>query len=149
MRTQQEIVARIRKRRDLDPYGFEWQIYLVYLDYAHAKEFLKDYDITEEQWAKVRGHLDHTQLRQEMIDYMPFAWLKANGFRGLSAWRSLAHYVAWLWLEDAWPEEEVDNLLDYEYYGKDHLRKICEHLGLDPDQWDDGVRKNLEDYDED
>lgn len=77
-----------------------------------------------------------------MIEYMPFAWEKANNCRGLSAGRSLAHYTAWLWLDgdnEIWPTLE-----DYEYYGKDKLVEICNYLGIDSKQWDDGIRKNSE-----
>jgi hypothetical protein len=71
---------------------------------------------------------------------MDFAWDKANNGRGISANRSIAHYQAWLWLLGV---EWCDTLMDdYEFYGKPQLIRICEYLGLDPKQWDDGERVN-------
>ncbi|GAH45300.1 unnamed protein product [marine sediment metagenome] len=52
MRTQDEIVARIRDRKEHDFLGFEVSEYLDYLDFAHVKEFLKP-DATPEQWEEV------------------------------------------------------------------------------------------------
>ncbi len=133
MRTQDEIVARIRDRKEHDFLGFEVSEYIDYLDYAHAKEFLKD-DTTEERWEKVRKG---TKTPAEAIKgYMPFAWDKANNCRGISAGRSIQHMVAWLWLDGKdWPEIE-----DYEYYGKPQLVRICKEYdidwrALDDDRW--------------
>ena len=140
MKTQEEIVARIKERQKEDVLGFEAICYLDGLDFEHAKPFIK-----EEFWEKYKEKqpLDEAGIRKKMIDYMPFAWEKANNFRGISANRSIAHYQAWLWmLGEEKLAEEIDE--DYEYYGKPQLRKICEFLGIDADQWDDGVRLNEE-----
>ena len=139
MRTQEEIVARIEQRKDKDPLGFELPYYLSRLGYEHAKPYLKP-ETTKEEWDEVQEGFEN--IRQEMIDYMPFAWEKANNKRGISASRSIHHYIAWLWLEGEWPDDEIDALENYSYYGKDELRKICEYLGLDPDKFDDSIREN-------
>lgn len=139
MRTQEEIVQRIEDRRDKDLFGFEVAEYLVALDYEHAKPYLNP-DVTEDEWQP--SLRDDSAVRDWAIDYMDFAWEKANNCRGISAWRSLAHYVAWLWLlgdDELWPKIEK-----YEYYGKPQLREICGYFGLDPDKWDDGVRVNTD-----
>ena len=140
MKTQEEIVARIKERQEDDSFGFETTIYLDGLDFEHARPFIR-----KEFWEKHKDMqpLDEEGIKQKMIKYMPFAWEKANNFRGISAWRSIAHYKAWLWmLGEEKLGEEIDR--DYEYYGKPQLRKICEFLGIDADQWDDGVRLNEE-----
>lgn len=134
MKSQDEIVARVEARKGEDVFGFEVSMYIPFLDYAHAKPYLND-DVTSEQWKK-----ESKTPREKMVDYMPFAWEKANDGRGISAWRSLAHCVAWLWLDgdtEIWPTLE-----DYEFYGKPQLIEICKYLGLDSAQWDDGVRVN-------
>jgi len=41
MRTQEEIVARIKDTRSRDPLGFEWIEYCALLDPEHVKEFAK------------------------------------------------------------------------------------------------------------
>jgi hypothetical protein len=138
MRTQDEIVARYLERKPEDPFANEVDIYLSFMDYSHAKPFIKD-TVTEEEWEE---NYPVTDPRKEMIAYMPFAWDKANNCRGLSAMRSLQHYQAWLWLDDdekIWPTLE-----EYQHYGKEHLVTICEYLGLDSKQWDDGYRVNSE-----
>jgi hypothetical protein len=50
------------------------------------------------------------------------------------------HYSSWIWLIG--DEAEFGDLTDYEYYGKDHLRHICDFYGWDADKWDDGRRVN-------
>lgn len=138
MRTQDEIVARIKDRKDRDMFGFEVNEYVDYLDYAHAKEFLKD-DTTQKQWEKEQAK---TKTPGESIkDYMPFAWEKANNCRGLSASRSISHMVAWLWLDGKdWPELE-----DYQYYGKPQLVRICKEYDIDWRALDDNLWRNNED----
>lgn len=135
MRTVEEILARIEKRRKDDFFGFEWPEYLNALPYEKAKPYLKpEYD--GKDW-KVQSD---EEVKKRAIDYMPFAWEKANDCRRISAGRSMYHYIAWLWLLG----EDFDHIEHYEYYGKPHLVEICEYLGLDPNSWDDGQRKNNE-----
>lgn len=134
MRTQQEILERIKKVEDSDFLGFQRSELLAYLDFENVKPFLKD-GVTESEWKK-----ETRSPTQVMIDYMPFAWDKANDKRGISAGRSIEHYVSWLWLDGN--DELSSNISDYEYYGKPQLIQICEYLGLDHEQWDDGVREN-------
>lgn len=137
MRTQQEILERIKGLNDV--LGFQECDLISYLTFENARPFLKD-GTTEKEWAP--EELTREGILKRMLEYMPFAWEKANGFRGLSAGRSMAHYTAWVWLLG--DEEVFGDLEDYEYYGKDNLVRICEHYGWNPDQWDDGVRRNSE-----
>lgn len=139
-RTQDEIVARIEARKSKDVFGFEVSEYVDFLDFEHARQYLKG-DATAEQWAEAERPL--TDVRQVMIDYMPFAWQKANNCRGISAGRSLAHYQAWLWLDGN--DELAEQIRTYEYYGKPQLEEICTYLGLDSAQWDNGRRTNSDD----
>lgn len=141
-RTQDEIVQRARERQKEDLFGFEISEYVRFLDFDHAKEFLKG-DVTPDDWSQD----SQDNVRNLMIEYMDFAWDKANSGRGISAWRSLAHYVAWLWIEgtdEAVALSEELATFDYTDYGKPQLRKICRHLGLNPDDYDDGRRGNTE-----
>ena len=144
MRTQDEIVKRIEARRNNDPLCFEVNEYIDYLDFNHARQFLKD-SVTEQDWQEAVAKISVPVER--MRDYMEFAWGKANNCRGISANRSIMHCIAWLWLA------EEDELLmqvedefngNYHFYGKPILEIICEHFGWDWSQWDDGVRTNGE-----
>lgn len=138
IRSLDEIVARIKELEDgkSDWAGFEREDLVIRLDFGRAQPYLKP-EITEETWDPLDQDVYH-----RMCDYMHFAWKKANdadkGDGGLSAGRSLAHYSAWLWLVGN--GELAEKIRDYQYYGKPQLIKICEFLGLDAAQWDDGVR---------
>jgi hypothetical protein len=134
MRPQQEIIARIEARKPEDPLMWEYPYYISSLTFENAKRFLSDDKLVPEDW----GLMTSDDIRKTCIDYMPFAWEKANGCRGLSAERSIHHYIAWLWLLEV---EWADRLWDgYRFYGKPQLIRICEYLGLDPTTWDDGNR---------
>lgn len=139
-RTDLEIVNRIRELAATDFFGFESTDLLTCLPYDKAKEFLKP-ETTEEKWKEVFTPRDRESVLKRMEEYMSFAWEKANNCRGLSAARSMNHYSAWVWLLG----DDLGNLNDYEYYGKDNLVKICQKYGWDHHQWDDGIRTNTSD----
>lgn len=135
MRTNEEIVARIEKLSPRDMFGFDTQDLVLALDYEHAKPYLRD-DVKPGDWNPQPR--DRDAVVAQMLAYMPFAWGKANDCRGLSAGRSIAHYMSWIWLAG----DDLGDLTNYQFYGKDELRRICAHYGWDADQWDDGVRTN-------
>lgn len=137
MRTDDEILQRIETLANSakDWLGTQRSDLLVRLPYDKAKPFLLP-TVTEQAW-KVAPR-DRESVLSEMLEYMPFAWEKANGCRGLSAGRSMDHFMSWTWLAG----DDFGNLTSYQFYGKDHLRKICDHYGWNADQWDDGRRSN-------
>lgn len=135
MRTDEEILARVKDIEDRDFMGFESSDLIVRLPFEKAREFLKP-EVVESEWEQAER--DRESLLKEMVNYMPFAWEKANNERGISAARSMSHYNAWVWLAG----DDLGDLTDCEYYGKDNLVRICNHYGWDAKQWDDGVRHN-------
>lgn len=139
-RTDEEIVARIAKLESsgTDWLGTERSDLIMRLPFNTAKPFLKD-DAKEEEWEQLPR--DRNSVLKEALEYMPFAWDKANGCRGLSAGRSLNHYSAWAWLV----KEDFGDLSDYEFYGKPQLVEICNRFGWDSSKWDDGIRSNTGD----
>ena len=137
MKTDDEILARIEARKGEDFFGFEIGDLLIRLPFNLAKPYLND-EAKEEDW-KVAPR-DRDSVLKEMHEYMSFAWDKANNCRGLSAGRSMCHYMAWVWLVG--DDEVFGDLTEYEFYGKDNLVKICQHYGWDSSQWDDGERHN-------
>ena len=134
MRTQKEILNRIKIVEKDDFLGFQRSDLISYLDYENARPFLKD-EISAEQWKK-----EDKTPKEIMINYLPFAWEKANNKRGISASRSMDHYTSWLWLDG--DENLHKTLSDYEYYGKPQLIEVCKYLGIDYLQYDDGIREN-------
>lgn len=140
MRTQDEIIDRIQKRKADDFLGFEVGEYIDFLDYDHATQFLKP-DTTRVQWLEMYKEPTAENVKAVMKNYMQFAWDKANDSRGISANRSISHFDAWLWLMDDGTLEVV-NAVEYEHYGKEKLIAICEKYGWDWKQWDNGERTN-------
>lgn len=139
VRTQDEIVARI-DFIDGDMFGAEEGDLINFLDFEHAKPFLKE-DVTEEQWSKSKAGISP---RGEIISYLPFAWDKANNCRGISASRSLSHFRAWVWLIDK-DLYDMFEMLEYEYYGKPHLVIVSEFVGFDWKKEDSDLWGNDED----
>ena len=134
-RTDDEIISRINVVADRDFFGFEVSDLVVRLEYEKAKQFITA-DVIQKDWEVVSR--EPADVISMMHNYMPFAWEKANDGRGLSAGRSLSHYSAWIWLAG----DDLGDLLEYEFYGKDKLVLICNHYGWDSSKWDDGVRTN-------
>ena len=141
-RTQDEIIAKISEVEPDDWMGTIKSDLVEFLDYEHAKPYLKD-DVTAAECSESVKDVKKPSL--QIKDYMPFAFNKANNCRGLSAGRSLDHMYAWLWLDGQDEFLTANDIRDYQYYGKDELVKICELYGLDATQWDDGCRVNSED----
>lgn len=130
MRTQEEIMARIEKVRGSDFFGYQRRDLIGALTFENAKPWLED-DVTADQWQQ------NTDPLKNILDYLPFAWNKANNCRGLSAARSLDHMAAWLWLLG---DDDVSWIDEYDFYGKPHLVTISERFGFDwrnedNDQW--------------
>jgi hypothetical protein len=132
-RTQIAIMNRIESLADSDIFGFQTGDLVSFLDYDHAKPFIKA-DTTPEEWAEVTKGI--TSPAQCITEYMAFAWDKANNRRGISAGRSIAHMVTWLWLDGK--DELAKQIEDYDYYGKPQLVAVCNEYGIDWKQYDDG-----------
>jgi len=122
-RTQDEILVRIEEVEGDDFFGFQRSDMIDYLDFNHAKPFLKD-GVTSDEWCA------KTNPVEAIREYMSFAWDKCNDERGLSASRSIEHMTAWLWL--AGDNEAVDVLEEglFGHYGADALEYICNRYDL-------------------
>jgi hypothetical protein len=127
MKTQLEIVARLRERRERDMLGFETSEYLRGL----TKETLSQLD--EFDPAKVGDWTPDYQTDEDVLgvakDYVEFAYSKINGRRGISAERTVMHYVAWLWLVDSPIYDEMFRMYseNYHAYGREILNFIVDH----------------------
>jgi hypothetical protein len=137
-RSSAEIKARYEEvsQRFLD---FQGGDLLPYMDYEDAKPFLNK-GVTAEQLADARAGLDSPL--QEALEYLPFAWEKANDCRGLSASRSVDHLKAWLWLAGYDVDDDFDTR--YQYYGKPCLVTASELVGFDWRAYDDKTWRNDE-----
>lgn len=143
-RNQDEIVARIEAIRDEDVFGFAIDVLVGYLDFDHARPFLKQ-GCTRKTW---EGFDKPPPPREAALDYLPFGWEKANNNRGISANRTITKMVEWFWLmgDDEFAEalgaamsgggSDLVNG-EYQFYGKPQLVAISERLSFDWRSHDD------------
>ena len=140
-KTDAQIVERIAQVGDL--FGTErGDLIFALSSFEAARPFLRD-DATPERWEKSRMANTEEAIKASILDYLPFAWDKANNCRGLSAARSLFHMRAWLWLLG---EDEVAEVLggEYDRYGKPQLAAISERYGFNWQAHDNGEWVNEE-----
>lgn len=131
-RSPEEIRARLNA--EAKGFGFDKEIYLDYLSFDDALSFLtedarKKYGEGGEPWPRIDA-VD--EAAQDFLDYMNFAWGKAEDQRGISASRSIQKLGAWLWLlgrNDLVATIENDDL--YNPYGAPALVAVCDDLGVE------------------
>lgn len=126
MRTQDEIVARIREKRSM--FGFDAEVLMPHLDFEHAREFIKPV-VTKEEWEK-EYPLTESAAMDAFREYAEFAWGKAQDHRGNSAGRSVEKLEAWTWLvgrDDVLAQSEA---APYPSYGCPKLAIVCEAFGF-------------------
>lgn len=127
IRTQEEILERFRESGDF--FGTQQGDLICYLDFEHAKEFLKPEYVAkvesgEEKWEPL------TDPKKEILEYLDFAYEKAEGQRGLSAGRSMLHFRSWIWLDDDdFYKKVIGKIDDYDDYGIPVLDEISKHYG--------------------
>jgi len=148
MRDLKEVWEFVKKE---DVLGITLGDVLEFMDWKTVKEmeilkeeYVEKVEKGEEEWKSIPYTPENVIKR--MKDYMEFAWDKANGCRGISAWRSIQHYRNWLYMfGDGDIDEMVRAMEHYEYYGKPWLSIICEILGIDWTKLDNGLWVNYED----
>ncbi len=124
MRTQKEIVEKIKEVESDDWMGTTRNDLIDFLDFDHAKEFLED-GVTPEQFGVAKENTPEN-IKSIMKDYLGFAFGKAEDGRGLSAGRSMDHYYAWIWLLGE--EERFGDVRIYDSYGLPHLNALKSFL---------------------
>ena len=142
--TVEEIDKRYDERGEGDIIGFETNEYLMYMSFDKVRSIVAE-SVSDDELRELLKPASREHMLKVMFDYMEFAWGKANDQRGISANRSIEHYVAWVWLAgDAELSDEIDKMAwdEYCYYGKPILERICNYYEWDYSIWDDGVRTN-------
>jgi len=125
MRTPEEIVKAIKANTSI--LGFYADTLLPYLEFATAKEFLKE-GAQESGWAQRPLTREHVIV--EMRDYADFGWGKIEDHRGISANRTVGRMEAWLWvLGDDETLVEI-KAAGYAQYGAPKLALVCNKYGL-------------------
>lgn len=130
-RTPEAILAHYNAVKADDWLGVIAEDLLPRLPFEMVKQWLRE-DLTAETYEQEQWTPE--TVIEEMCAYMPFAWKKAHGERGISAGRSIQHFESWVWLLGP----EYDDLYDflrnqdnYPQYGKPMLRAICERFGFE------------------
>lgn len=129
IRTQEEIKQRLKEVDDM--FGTQKADLIFYLEFGDAKPFLKDEFVKKvnegtKEWVK------ETNPKKEILDYLEFAYEKAENGRGLSAARSMMHFKTWIWLDDKeFYADIVDEIDNYYAYGIPVLDKISSHYGYE------------------
>lgn len=145
MKTQEQIVERIEElgKNYQDLFGFQRGDLIEYLTFDNAKQFLNDPD-NNEDWTAASQ--DRDCVVKVIKNYLEFAWDKANNCRGLSADRSIQHFLAWTWLidDDFYKELAESYDINYRYYGKPQLVLVSEKYGFDWKSHDNGQWQNDE-----
>lgn len=128
--TQEEIVERIDAIEGSDMFGEFRPTLIGYLDYEHAKPFLKD-EVIEEKWEQGGDE----QLRSEVHRYMEGWWKqKVEDGRGISVHRGRAQVVNLLFIAGVplWKEVGIDSDegVNGGWYQEDAYNKIADLFGL-------------------
>lgn len=127
MRTQEEILARFEKSDDF--FGTQKGDLLSYMEFEFAKPYLKEDYVKKVESGEEKWEVS-TDPKKEILEYLDFAYEKAEDERGLSAGRSMLHFKTWIWLDDEKFYNKVIDLIDnYTNYGIPALDKISEHYG--------------------
>lgn len=99
VRDDEEIVRYYENVKANDVFGVWGTELLMRVPFSKALRFLKaDHGWDEESWEKSRLKNTKEQIMWEMEDYFQFALEKAITHRGLSASRTVHHYMVWAWL---------------------------------------------------
>lgn len=141
MRTQDEIVERINNDRSM--FNFAAEVLLPYLDFDHAKPFLKE-EATRDMWEEDgRQALTKEAILDELTKYMAFAWGKVENHRALSAGRSVEKLSAWVWLLGDDATLKAVEEAGYAQYGAPKLAVICHAYNL-PIPGEETVQRMIE-----
>ena len=136
MKSAEKIKGKINAGFANDVFGLAFNDLVEALPFADAKGYLKDEflmkDSAEAEWESSRIKTDD-DVKARMLDYLPFAWEKAEDQRGLSADRSIRHFAAWAWLIDNEFYEKIEDMYNNNYfpYGEPILAYISEKLGFE------------------
>lgn len=131
MKSDSEIIERIKVVKEAEFFGFETADLLVFLPFEKAKAFVAEdkRDELREDW--VQQDRSSWAIEEMIVDYLPFAVGKAVDHRGISASRSVAHLRAWFWMlgrDDI--VEFIDDDYNYPQYGAPILKRAHEVFGV-------------------
>jgi hypothetical protein len=135
LRTQEEISQKIEEyAKEPNLFDFRPEVLVQHLEWDLAKKCLTDEYVAkvEKGEEKYEYITDIKVVVKDFLDYMVFAWGKAEDERGLSATRSIQKLSAWLWLLNR--DDLVSVITDddlYNPYGSPALIEVCNQIGVE------------------
>jgi len=135
LRTQEELAAKFNELQNGGGmFDFRPEVLMNYLTFESAKphlkeEYVKEVEAGAKQWEQITTI---EKCAEEFLDYMKFAWGKAEDERGISASRSVQKLGMWLWImnrDDLRRIIEDDDL--YNPYGAPALIEVCNQMGIE------------------
>ena len=124
MKTQEQILARIKEVEKEDMLGFQRDVLINALSFENAKPFLKPEAIKEEWDEGV--NLTEEKLQAAAKSYLEFAWGKAEDHRGISASRSTEKMGEYIWLLGTDEDYALYAATSYAMYGCPMLKAAAE-----------------------
>lgn len=134
LRTQEEFANKFTHLQNSNAvFDFRPEVLIDYLSFESARPHLKEEYVKEveegiKQWEQITTI---EKCAQDFLDYMKFAWGKAEDERGISASRSVQKLGMWLWImnrDDLRMTIEDDDL--YNPYGAPALIEVCNQMGI-------------------
>ena len=98
-RTQEEIAKKLEEGDGL--FNFASEVLVDYLNFEDSKSLYNEKYVESVEKGEAEAPKQITDLReavQDFLDYMVFAWGKAQNQRGISASRSINKLSTWAWL---------------------------------------------------
>lgn len=131
MQTQEAILAEIERVAQTgdDFFGAQRQELIHALTFENAKPFLTD-GATSEMWDAAKPYRTDEDVREAARDYLEFAVSKALGHRGLSAGRSVQHYLGWVFLVAGEEARVSVEEATYQNYGVPQLLRAATALEI-------------------
>lgn len=136
LRTQEEIATRFAQlQNSKEMFDFRSEILVNYVTFENVKLYLEEEYLKEVEAGTKSFEEPITDIEKcanDFLDYMKFAWGKAEDERGLSAMRSIQKLDMWLWImsrDDLCKIITDDNL--YNPYGAPALIEVCNQMGIE------------------
>lgn len=135
LRTPDELATKFDElQKSSGMFDFRPEVLISYLTFESAKPYLNEDYVKEvesgtKQWEQI---ITIEKCAEDFLDYMKFAWGKAEDERGLSASRSVQKLGMWLWImnrDDLRRIIEDDEL--YNPYGAPALIEVCDTMGIE------------------
>jgi len=134
LKSEEEILERFKREEESDSFmNFGLETLMDFLSFENAKPFLLDEYVKKceegkEEWSQV---ITIKETAQDFLDYMVFAWKKAQDERGISAGRSVQKLATWLWIMN---REDLSELIEkeslYNPYGAPALIEVCDKMNI-------------------